>query len=369
MLKETKKGQILIIVLVTMMVLGIILISTTSILIKDTQISQSTNKYEELNAYAEKMAFQLGIKYANPQKDNIKISTYASEAEMSEMSSEISDLFRILGLETNNTCGKDTTLDTCYKCDISFDESVSQQYSDEDIDTQLSNPKDMKAIARICDSFNIENAELFKDEILVFSLAGVAKDIVENKTFQISWENNEKLRNIGIEVSIDFTYKARDIENYGTIKSVYKPNNSNLFPLNLNSNNNSYITFSGTGESFNFKLNDLETSLKDNNGYFKHFHDNNIQIINYKQIRVRPILKSDIPIAMKISMKILENPPIRIVQGRSIEVTTYEQSNNIQTETDGGFRGPQASVISTVPAAKFSGLFDYVLKNDNTTTP
>ncbi|MBP9758163.1 hypothetical protein KBD45_00570 [Candidatus Dojkabacteria bacterium] len=364
--KQIKKGQILIIVLVTMMVLGIILVSTTSILIKDSQISQSTNKYEELNTYAEKMAFQLGLQYANPQKRNLNISIYASEPETSKMNTDISNLFETIGWKTVNSCIIDPTIENCYECNIAFDESISGKFTDEDLNTDLSNPSNVKAIARICDSYSIKNAELFKDELLVFNLSGVSTNTIESKTYQISWESNEKLKNIGIEVSVDFSYKARGIENYGTIKSIYKPISSNEILNDLNLNNNKYISFTGTGDSFEFRLENFENSLKTTDGYFKHFSDDDFEITNYKQIRLRPIIKSVMPIAMKISMKTLEEP-IEIVQGRSIEVTTYEQAEDIETETEGGFRGSQASIISTVPATKFSGLFDYVLKNETTT--
>lgn len=362
--RETKKAQVLVIVLVTMMVLSIILVSTTVNLIKDSEITQSNNKYEALNTFAEKMAYQLGIQYANPQKNNLNISIFATPLESEEMSEQISDLLKDLGWETNNTCQIE---DTCYKCNVSFDDSISDQFIDEGVNSQTTNPIDIKAIARICDSYEIRNAELFKDEILVYGLGGIDTNIIDGKTFQVSWEPNEKLRNLALELSVDFIYTSRGISNYGTVKSVFKSPTSNIFSGSLNSNNSNYIEFLNTSEnSFNFSLSNFEAWLNSKEGYFKHFHNNDLDITSYKQLRFRPILNSDIPVAMDISIRTSDMPQLSRVQGRSIEVTIYEQPSDVETEAEGGFRGPQASVISTVPATKFSGLFDYVLKNETT---
>jgi hypothetical protein len=364
--KALKKGQVLILVLLTMTVLAIILVSTSTNMIKDTELTQNTNKYETLNAYAERMAFDFGLEFANPQKNNFNVSVFSEIPAAENASSRLKKLLEEAGWKTQNTC---ELVNNCYSCDIEFDEANINNFIDDNnkIDDQITNPKDLKAVAKICDSKDIKNAEVFKDEILIFDLEGLAKNTIESRNFQIDWESNDRLRDMAMEVSIDFVYSIGAENFYGTTKAIYKASSSNIFNGTLNNGNSDYLKFTNGGENtFRFNLSDFQNSLNTNSGYFKHFHNNNLIINRYTQIRLRPLLKASNPVSVKVSFGTVETPPMDKVQGRSIEILVYEQSQEAKYETSGGFRGSQAIVLSTVPAAKLSGLFDYVLKNDNT---
>lgn len=362
--KHLKKGQVLVMVLITMMVLGIIIVSTSSNLVKDIQSTQETNRYETLNAYAERMAFELGLEFANPLKNNFSISVFSEVPAAENASARLNTLLEESGWKTRNTC---ILKNDCYSCDIEFDSTNLPQFEDSGINTQITNPQDLKAVAKICDSKEIKNAEVYKDEILVYDLTGINKSTIESKNFQIDWEQQDRLRDIAMEVSIDFVYKVGTESLYGTTKAIYKPTTSSIFGANLNSENQTYIPFTNTGDSsFRFNLSNFESNLNNSNGYFKHLKGGTISIERYSKIRIRPVIKSNTPVAVKISVGTAETPPMDKVQGRTIEILVYEESQDVNIETGGGFRGSQALVISTVPAAKMSGLFDYILKNDNT---
>ncbi|MBP9758118.1 hypothetical protein KBD45_00345 [Candidatus Dojkabacteria bacterium] len=377
-----KQGQILIIVLVMVMVVAIIVVSTTNIFLKDTQNTAKSNKYNALYSVAEDLAIQLGLKFGNPSNSS-RIELF-SESNGEET---FGDFLTGTGFKIQTgSCDafQKDGLYPCYKCNVERIAPAELEIEESEalpIDPLLSEST-LEGTIDLCDTPFIENAEVAKDEILLFDLEGAENaESLEGEYSLSILKNSISPQNstLFLEVTIDFLYQieADGTQKNATVKRVIQvapiPNgsDSDLFRDDINSNivNSKYISLDESSDDDNiiytFDIEDIVTNIQEEDkseaGYLFHSYpaDSTIEVLKLNQIRIKPYMRPDSGGRLRLGIK-TDNDQIDITQGRRISANILELKEGVQT-------GSQAYVVSTIPAIKFPTFFDYVIKTSDLT--
>lgn len=374
-MRSYKKGQILIIVLVIIMIVATIVVSITNVFIKDTQNTAETNKYNAIYSVAENLAIQLGLKFGNPTNSN-RIELFSEDTGENTLKGFLVGTGFKLKDGSCSAFQKDG-LYPCYKCGVEREviDTIETEEETVPVDVLLSESK-LEGTIDLCDTPFIENAEVGKDEILLFDLEDVeATNSLEGEyTISIIKNSiNPQSATLFLELTIDFTYKPEGgSEKTATVKRVIQvQNTNNLFSNNINTNaiNTKYIPIETDSDTdnifFTFNVQNIITKIQDEDktqpGYLFHSYpiDSKIEVVKLNQIRIKPYMRPDSGGRLKLGIK-TNNNQINITQGRRIEANIFELKDGVQT-------GSQAFVVSTIPAIKYPTFFDYVIKTGELT--
>lgn len=370
------KGQILIIVMVLMAIIAVIIVSITNTMITNTQNTAEDSRFATIYSFAEDLSIQFGRAFGNPAKISI-----LSEAEETSIESFLTTVGYRLKEVNGSKCDygvprpADDPKYTCTVCNIERIPLIEESDA-------VSTDATIEGILSVCDTPFIDNAEVAKDEILIFDLEGVADNITRSGAYTISVDNTSLASGakLALEVAIDFTFRdtVTGKIDIATAKTLINYRNSNLFPASGANNaytdpdNTRYVVIpSPTTQDnkvlYTFNINSGANSFinrvqdSGDTSYISHLYPegNTIQVVRINQIRLKPYMEataSESKVKLGISTT---NSNINITQGRRVEANLVEKS--ILT---GEIIGSQAIVVSTVPAVKYPTLFDYVLKTN-----
>lgn len=359
-----KRGQILVIVLVIITVIAIGVVSTTNVLIKDTQNTDQENRYNTIFSVAEDLAIQFGLKFGNPGSSN-RVEVFGEGTFV--------DFLDGTGFKIREGSCSEITKDgeyPCFQCEVEREE-----VSEENDATALNKEANLGGTVSVCDTPYIENAEVNKDEILVFNLEEAAPEDSLDGIYTLSILKNSitpQNATLFLEVTADFTYKvipSGEERNASVKRLIQVQTNGTLFNNSINSNpvNLKYITVTGNHDAeyfrYNFNVATIEANIENetdtNAGYIYHMYPQgaDIDVIKINQLRIKPYMRPNSGGRLRIGIR-TDNPQIEITQGRTIEANIYEIQDGVQT-------GSQAIVKSTIPATKFPTFFDYIIKTND----
>lgn len=319
-----KEGQILVIVLIVLMILGITIVGVTNNLIADTKESYQNTEYDSLYSIAESqvlnIAQNLDVKSSNFSRDISEILTQAGypidDIDCSVPSSIGVDIIR------------------AYRCQIS------------DID---SNDANVYVDFLVEDSANLENIEVGKDETVTYKLA---PDAGTYGTFSISLTDNDGQPfndPAAIEVILDFEYMGFDgVTRFSSVRGIHRVNSSSPFG---SATNIFFTDIAALGSTFTFNLDESIDSITDPNIYTYSFVSGSVRP---QGLRFKPIIPVSGPASLSISVS--ANPIGNIAQSRTIIATSYKLNSNDE------LFGPQPVVEGTIPFFKSPAIFDYVLR-------
>lgn len=370
MRQSRQKGQILIMVMIMIMIIAIITVSVTNNLIKERGNSIQTARFNALQVMAEDLSIQFGMEYGNPTSVN-RIEVFNESTFNDFVTNTEFNIVQEGGVNKCTTAVKDGGFN-CYQCEI---ERTKIPAGEEN--SQLNPESKIKGILSACDAPSIENADVFKDEILVFDLEDADANQTKTGIYTVSILRNSvkpATANIALEVGIDFSYiDSTGQEKISAVKRIMDYNN--LFPTAAsNAENTRYIPITEDDSDADYKkyifdmqavINSIQSNA--NQGYLSHLlpDGTTINVTKVNQIRLKPYMKSNSAQPGEGRVKIgieTDNTNIQITQGRRIEANIYEESITGQTV------GSQAVVVSTIPAIKFPTIFDYVIKTNNVTS-
>lgn len=335
---QLKSGQILVIILIVMLVLGIIVVSVTNNIIRDISQSRQNTQYESLYSVSEKHVLNLA--------QSLPIGEVLGTEELTD---EVKAILTDTSININNLeteCVEDITLinRTAIICEV-FDDT---------------NPEltDSELRIRVIDSPFLENVPVAKDETVVFkiepsifSTGGGNSSLV---TVSLGGEGiNDANYNIALEVMYDFKYIDRDgDEQYSTVRVVFDKE-----PLLFSNLQDEFFLIKKINpNSFTFDYNaDFENRIKAS--YLGSLVPSS-SAITPVQFRFKPIIHTANPEDIPTILLNVETAPVQnIIQSRIFEATSF-------TVKDGEIFGAQAFVEASVPAYKIPSIFDYVLRSN-----
>ncbi|MBP9758136.1 hypothetical protein KBD45_00435 [Candidatus Dojkabacteria bacterium] len=355
-MNEYKKGQVLVMVLLTMMVLAIILISVINTSVKDRNETRNSLIYETIYSIAEKNT----IDVVHSFKDIF--------AKLDKQS--ILDQLETLGYDPADVdCTQDVVKTECVVCKFK-DESTSKYFANQYGENGQS------VMMNICDSKELRSIETTNGNHVFFNLVGSGIDAngqnIDDFTFNVNWESvaNTPISNFALEAILDIKYKDLNGEfQYTSLRSLYK-NNSTKFPnlVQDESPNAEYVRFIGSENGVSFKvdkkqISDLLKQQGAGTSYAKHLVNKTNPELEFIGARFKPLFDNGSPDnATKISVRAVDafgNSLDNISQSRFVQTTVFIKS----PEGEGtGIQGSQASVETGVPIYQPPGVFDYILR-------
>jgi hypothetical protein len=354
-----KKAQVLVMVLITMMVLAIILISVVSNSIKDTRDTRNSIIYETLYAVAEKNT----IDVIHSFKDIfVKLDKESLVAHLENLGYDTSDI----------TCEENVSKNECIMC--KFKDEATQKY----FANQLGD-EPQSVIMNVCDSKELRSIETINGNHVFFNLIGSGKDASGNPVnlinFDVNWEsvNNKSLPQFAMETILDIKFK--DVSGqyqYTSLRAVYK-NSSGIFSdlIENQSPNAEYIQFSSIPQGLHFTIdkNKISNILKSDTAvtsYARYLSNKTNPELEFIGARFKPLFDNGTKdSAIKISVKATDafNSPLdNISQSRYVQTITYINDPDTQVND---IQGSQASVETGIPLYQPPGIFDYILRSDN----
>ncbi len=328
---DSKKGQVLVIVLIIMVVLAITILTITNNTIRDIEQSDANIKYENLYAEAEKITIDLGqgLDYTD------------DELEVQEIKSRLDSLLGI-----SSTCEEEKEnekhLITCSGTSTDTEDNT------------------FSITARVTDSNQIETVRLLKDDTIIYKI-DPTQPFNSSNIFTITM-SGESMDNpeieAGIEVAFDFKFvdKTGQIQ-YTTVKGIFD-RTGNLFQ----NQENHYFDFMPIGTSphnvFSFSYNTLiENILAENEEIASQLNPNpQIEPVAFRFRLIYPTeTKESIP---SIFISVQTSNPQSVIQSRTIDSTVVELR-----DIDEKPFGPQPFVTSSIPTHRTPSILDYVLRS------
>jgi hypothetical protein len=364
---STRKGQILIIVLIMIMIIAIVIVSVSNNLIKNNQLTSQDARYNTLQAMAEDLSIQFGMEYGNPGNSE-RVEVFNEDTFTDFVSNIDYEIIQEAGVNKCQNTLKEGKF-SCYQCEIQRKNITGEENS------AINSEAIIRGVLSACDTPLIENAEVRKDEILVFDLQGSDNAQTKQGVYTLSIQKNSikpASASLAIEVAIDFNYTdSSGKDQISSVKRIIDYNN--LFPtVNSNIENTRYIPITVDNSNteyikYIFDINSVINNIANNanQGYLSHLlpDGSTINVTKINQIRLKPYMKPNSAEpgdgSVKLSIETM-NAYINITQGRRIEANIYEVSS-----VTGEVIGSQALVVSTVPAIIYPTIFDYVMKTNS----
>ena len=359
MLNAAKKGQVLVMVLITMMVLAIILISIVNNSIKEGNETKNSLIYETIYSIAEKNT----IDVVHSFKDIFaKLDKESILGQLDSLGYDPADV----------ECDQSAAKTECIVC--KFKDEATQKYFANQFGEQ-----GQSVVMNICDSKELRSIETVNGNHVFFNLIGSDKDAqgrnVDAFNFELSWESvgGKPLPNFAMEAILDIKY--RDVNGnfqFTSLRSLYK-NTSMKFPdlVQDDSPNAEYIRFTGAGNGVSFqvdrkKISDLLKQGDAGTSYAKHLASKINPELSFIGARFKPVFDNgNKDITVKISAKALDiygKPLENISQSRFVQTTVFIKDPDGEGSQ---LQGSQASVETGVPIYQPPGIFDYILRSNN----
>lgn len=339
MKNKHQNGQILVVILIVMMILGITIVAITNNVVRDVQQSSTSQTYEKLYTNSEEMVLQL------TQTSDI---TSPAQIDIAKIESIFSDF-----IDSKQECNTSTDTDGRIEMKCS---GISQSQSSANISKSL----------KVVDSPFIESMKLTKDDFVTFKIDPYAvPSFDKNNTFNISLEgDNIDSSDIkaSIEVILDFMYTDNlGLQQYSSVRGIFD-RTGDMFPNQVND----YFEFQTVGNSsvknsFSFSYKDLQDNILDPSSHFQKIlgstDPNSIIPVGIRfKLLYETIDKSNTP---NIFITIKNTSPQQLIQSRIIEATQIQQNENSE------FFGAQPKVSTTIAMFKVPAILDYGLRSEN----
>jgi hypothetical protein len=332
-----QKGQILVIVLIVMMILGITIVAITNNVSRDVKQSASTQYYERLYTKSEDLVFQITQteEMLNPESVEAEFIQEVFSKEVENLI-DCSQEFSFFNTKSIISCsGVDTNTD-------SANETTTLRITESPFLEEVLLSKDDFVILKI-DPALINPSSQFHDNVFNVVLTGEG---IDNPNIDMA-----------IEVVLDFAYTdLTNTQQYSTVRGIFD-RTGNMFPDLIND----YFVFnsSETGpvkNSFTFAYRTLTNNIQ--NGLFRDLmNSNNISPIGLRfKLLYKAPDKENVPNAY---ISVSHDYPQPIVQTRMIEGTRS------QTNTQGEFFGPQPRVRTSIPMMKIPAIMDYAIRTQS----
>ncbi|MBD3363091.1 hypothetical protein GF362_05205 [Candidatus Dojkabacteria bacterium] len=318
------KGQILVIILIVMLVLGITVITVTNNVIRDISQSKQNTQYESLYSTAEKHVLNIAQSLPSDNVTPTNVQTTLEDSGFDDVSCDTAD--------------DDSPDSPSVICSV----------------TDPTNPVDDAELQiKVKDSPHIIRAVLAKDEIIAFKLNGDLEG--HGQTLDVTMEGEG---DIAIEVILDFKYNGAS--EYNAVRGVYDRNLSVFTNLQDNVFD---MPITGTGDGFYIDYDSLKSNIA--SSYLANFTTGDPGDIELLQFRFRPIIKTGDPNSMPtIYLSVINsdtNFNQAIMQSRVFDATSYVMK-------DGKIFGSQAFATASLPLHKYPSILDYVLRSHSDLT-
>lgn len=335
-----KSGQILIMVLLVLMILGITVVTVTNNLVKDTQESYQNIDYETLYSESETQIVNIA--------ENLSIEKKAGD----EIEALVYTLLGETGFTQDNgyivSCAK-------YTDDPLTTQAAQCSISPDNTNAEIDMSDEPRIDVRVLDYLYINSVAVGKDESITFKIdPSIA---TQSNMFVVLLEDDAQGnplsgRQAALEVILDFRYQGLDGQTrYSSVRGVYDETGGTVFSSGINNNIFSFNQEIVGPHSFRFSLNRVLLEIE--NQYTQGIvSSGSIQPVG---LRFKPIIPGgEQSIFLTVTT---DNYQQGIAQSRGITSTAYNINDNNEAF------GPQPILEGNIPLHKSPSVFDYILRS------